>query len=380
MRAGRSFSPDEFAIALEQVVAGTTPADYSDPAQFFSRTCFTDTLTDHNSMVLRRLAGETANTTPALSLITQFGGGKTHTLTALYHLADTGPDAARFPGVADLVSAAGNGAPCRSSSRRSARAAQSPSATSQRTPPRVTTPPRRAGPVHQKPGRELRDSIVERLAWQRVARDVEEGILGAEFNDANRNEVQARQACPLISLRQSFLNDALTRLLDPDIVLREKIAEFVHKGEFGLASGEKTNGEYERIWHAETTPAEEILFENGVFLLTQAKAEKLRNPTAGAGAGYAHHHAPDTNRPKSQTVTHRHDAPRILEPGRNQAAAQAARRRGHQRKSRTVRQHSRRTTPIPARPRPNLASERQRTITPYPVNRARPFSCKLRIL
>ena len=35
---GRSFSPDEFAIALEQVVAGTAPDDYRDPLQFFSRT------------------------------------------------------------------------------------------------------------------------------------------------------------------------------------------------------------------------------------------------------------------------------------------------------------------------------------------------------
>ena len=32
---GRSFSPDEFAIALEQVVAGTAPVDYHDPVQFF---------------------------------------------------------------------------------------------------------------------------------------------------------------------------------------------------------------------------------------------------------------------------------------------------------------------------------------------------------
>lgn len=31
VREGRSFNPDEFAIALEQVVAGTAPADYKDP-------------------------------------------------------------------------------------------------------------------------------------------------------------------------------------------------------------------------------------------------------------------------------------------------------------------------------------------------------------
>jgi predicted AAA+ superfamily ATPase len=38
VREGRSFHPDEFAIALEQVVRGTAPEDYSDPVKFFSRT------------------------------------------------------------------------------------------------------------------------------------------------------------------------------------------------------------------------------------------------------------------------------------------------------------------------------------------------------
>ena len=110
VRDGRSFSPDEFAIALEQVVTQTAPPDYTDPVQFFARTCLTKALTEHSGMVLRRLAGLTANTAPALSLMTQFGGGKTHTLTALYHLAKAGADAAQFPGVADLLAAAGVGA------------------------------------------------------------------------------------------------------------------------------------------------------------------------------------------------------------------------------------------------------------------------------
>ena len=107
VREGRSFSPDEFAIALEQVVAGTAPADYRDPEQFFARTCFTRALTEHAGMVLRRLAGHTANTAPVLTLVTQFGGGKTHTLTALYHLAKAGATATKLPGVADILNAAG---------------------------------------------------------------------------------------------------------------------------------------------------------------------------------------------------------------------------------------------------------------------------------
>jgi hypothetical protein len=86
VREGRSFNPDEFAIALEQVVAGTAPEDYRDPAKFFARTCFTRALREHMGMVARRLVGETVNAAPVLTLITQFGGGKTHTLTALYHL------------------------------------------------------------------------------------------------------------------------------------------------------------------------------------------------------------------------------------------------------------------------------------------------------
>src|ERR1700693_786185 len=107
VREGRSFNPNEFAIALEQVVAGTAPEDYRDPAQFFARTCFTRALREHAGMVLRRLSGKTENTAPVLTLITQFGGGKTHTLTALYHLATKGDAAAGYNGVADLVREAG---------------------------------------------------------------------------------------------------------------------------------------------------------------------------------------------------------------------------------------------------------------------------------
>ena len=40
------------------------------------------------------------------------------------------------------------------------------------------------------------------------------------------------------SLRQSFLDGSLTRLLDPDAVLRTRIVDFVNDGEFGLASSD----------------------------------------------------------------------------------------------------------------------------------------------
>ena len=76
VREGRSLNPDEFAIALEQVVAGTAPQDYTNPKEFFKRTCFARALRDHTAMALRRLLGQTGNTAPVLALVTQFGGGQ----------------------------------------------------------------------------------------------------------------------------------------------------------------------------------------------------------------------------------------------------------------------------------------------------------------
>jgi hypothetical protein len=107
VREGRSFNPDEFAIHLEQVIARTAPEDYREPKQFFARTCWTRALREHAGMVLRRLSGQTANTAPVMTLITQFGGGKTHTLTALYHLVTSGAKGSEYSGVGDLLKGAG---------------------------------------------------------------------------------------------------------------------------------------------------------------------------------------------------------------------------------------------------------------------------------
>ena len=46
-------------------------------------------------------------------------------------------------------------------------------------------------------------------------------------------------AWPLASLRQSFLNGSLTRLVDPDAILKSKIVEFVTRGDFGLGVGQE---------------------------------------------------------------------------------------------------------------------------------------------
>src|SRR5262249_51756914 len=78
------------------------------------------------------------------------------------------------------------------------------------------------------------------------------------------------------SLRQSFLNGSLTRLVDPDFTLKSKVVEFVTRGDFGLASGKKPDGAYERTWFKEEVPPDEVAFEADVFLLRKATAEALR--------------------------------------------------------------------------------------------------------
>ena len=84
-------------------------------------------------------------------------------------------------------------------------------------------------------------------------------------------------AWPLASLRQSFLNGSLTRLVDPDAILKAKIVEFVSRGDFGLASGRNLDGSYERVSFEEVVAPDEVSFDAGVFLLRKdsAKARKV---------------------------------------------------------------------------------------------------------
>ncbi len=83
-------------------------------------------------------------------------------------------------------------------------------------------------------------------------------------------------AWPLTSLRQSFLNGSLTRLLDPDTVLKNKIVEFVGRGDFALSSGQRRDGSYEHVWYVELIGPEEVAFEPGVFLLTKEKGQAYK--------------------------------------------------------------------------------------------------------
>ncbi|MBF0565636.1 MAG: hypothetical protein HQK89_10370 [Nitrospirae bacterium] len=82
----------------------------------------------------------------------------------------------------------------------------------------------------------------------------------------------ASRAWPLPSLRQSFLNGSLTRLIDPDTVLKGRIPGFVGRGDFGLASGRKPDGTFGRVWYKEQISSDEVSFDENVFLVKKDKA------------------------------------------------------------------------------------------------------------
>lgn len=102
------FTASEFAADLHLVHTGqATSPEYGDPVEFFSRTYLTEGLHDLLSRALRRLSGDT-NASPVVNLQTNFGGGKTHSMLALYHLF-SGTPAQQFPQeVQELVAAAGS--------------------------------------------------------------------------------------------------------------------------------------------------------------------------------------------------------------------------------------------------------------------------------
>ncbi len=107
LRKGVPLDAAEFAVHLDQVIDGRAPLDYRDPERFFARTYFTAAFTKMAVEVMRRLAGDVVGTSPGINLTTQFGGGKTHFLTLLYHLFRAGNEARKWPGVRELLEEAG---------------------------------------------------------------------------------------------------------------------------------------------------------------------------------------------------------------------------------------------------------------------------------
>lgn len=100
VRTGR-LTMDEFAADLNGTRTGEAPAVYREATLFFDRTYPTYRMKAMAATVLSRLAGKGGN--PVYRLQVAYGGGKTHTLITLMHLAERGADLADHPTVREFT-------------------------------------------------------------------------------------------------------------------------------------------------------------------------------------------------------------------------------------------------------------------------------------
>jgi predicted AAA+ superfamily ATPase len=102
--ASGRYQQAEFAADLWQVHLGEGTDEYKKPAEFFRRTFLTESLKRLLVGAVERLAGKGGD--PVVQLQTNFGGGKTHSMLALYHLFG-GSAPGDLAGVDAVMAAAG---------------------------------------------------------------------------------------------------------------------------------------------------------------------------------------------------------------------------------------------------------------------------------
>jgi predicted AAA+ superfamily ATPase len=102
--ASGRYQQAEFAADLWQVHLGEGVDEYRDPAEFFRRTYFTESLKRLLIGAAQRLSGRGGD--PVVQLQTNFGGGKTHSMLALYHLV-SGTAPSELAGADALLAEAG---------------------------------------------------------------------------------------------------------------------------------------------------------------------------------------------------------------------------------------------------------------------------------
>jgi len=100
-----TFQQAEFAADLSRVHERTATTEYQNPALFFARTFITEGMRLLLDAVVKRLSGKGGD--PVIQLQTAFGGGKTHTMLAVYHLAKGEVPVSDLPGIPAILDAAG---------------------------------------------------------------------------------------------------------------------------------------------------------------------------------------------------------------------------------------------------------------------------------
>jgi len=102
--ASGRYQQAEFAADLWQVHLGEGSDEYRKPQEFFRRTYLTESLKRLLVGGVQRLSGRGGD--PVVQLQTNFGGGKTHSMLALYHLF-SGANASELAGVDAVLAEAG---------------------------------------------------------------------------------------------------------------------------------------------------------------------------------------------------------------------------------------------------------------------------------
>src|SRR3954467_4047951 len=100
-----TFLQSEFAADISAVHAGKAQTEYQDAKAFFERTYITEGMRLLLTQVVQRLSGRGGE--PVIQLQTAFGGGKTHTMLAVLHLARREAPFADLPGIPTLIERAG---------------------------------------------------------------------------------------------------------------------------------------------------------------------------------------------------------------------------------------------------------------------------------
>lgn len=106
LREGKALDASDFAVHLDQVRDGHAHDDYQKPDRFFAKTVLTTNLVSLAGEVVRRLNGIKTQANAVFNMTTQFGGGKTHALALLYHLAKGGDKAKAWEGVDKILAKA----------------------------------------------------------------------------------------------------------------------------------------------------------------------------------------------------------------------------------------------------------------------------------
>ena len=102
--ASGRYQQAEFAADLWQVHLGEGSTEYRDPVEFFRRTYLTDSLRAMLTGAVQRLSRGGGD--PVVQLQTNFGGGKTHSMLALFHLF-SGVAPTELAGIDTVLAAAG---------------------------------------------------------------------------------------------------------------------------------------------------------------------------------------------------------------------------------------------------------------------------------